>query len=122
MDSSVATLYYSSSPVAVFAVEQQLQSSDATAVEADSSTGQYQTSPTNCHNLDAAKSANTDTGNQTAVESSVSEVCDIGFSVSDKSVAIAPQTLDYLHKSCSASESNTPVSYTHLTLPTNREV
>lgn len=103
---SVTTLYYSSSPAAVFAVGQQLQTSDATAEEADSSVSQCRTSTMSCCNSETVKSATTDNGNQNAVGSSVSEGCDNCFSMSDKSVTDASQTLGYLHNSCSASESD----------------
>jgi len=105
MDSkSVTTLYYSSSPAAVFAVGQQLQSSesDATVAEADSSVRQCRS----CCNSETANSAATDTRNQIAVGSSISEGYDNGFSMSDKSVTDASQTLGYLHSSCLASESD----------------
>jgi len=105
----VTTLYYSSSPAAVFAVGQQLQSSDAK--ESESSASHCRNSSTSCHNSETAESPNIDTVNQTDVGSSVFEVCENGFSMSDKSVAIAPQTLDYLHNSCSASESDVLFSH-----------
>jgi len=108
---SVTTLYYSSSPAEVFAVQQQLQSSDATAKEDDSSVRQCQTSQSSWRNLDTSKPANTNTGNQTAVGSSVSEVYDNGLTVSDNSATAAPQTLDCLHNSCSASESDVLFSH-----------
>jgi len=103
LKNSNSVTFYSSRPAEVFAAEQQLQSFDTTAEEADSSERQSWTSLTICHNSDTA---HTYIGNQTATVSSASNVCDDGFSVSDKSVAIAPQTLHYVHNSCSASESN----------------
>jgi len=112
-DSNSATLYYSSSPAEIFALEQQLQPSSATAEEADSSVRQCRSSLTSCHNSGTATSANADTSNQTAVVSSVSEMCDHGFAMSDKSVTITPQTLNCLPSSCSASESDVLFSHEH---------
>jgi len=103
---SVNGFYYNSSLATVFDVGQQLQSSDVIAEEADCTVRQCEILPTQCHSSETIEATDI-TGCQLSVVSSVSDACDgIGFSVSDKSITVVPQSLDYAHNSSSMSESD----------------
>jgi len=112
---SVNALYYNSSPAAVFDVgQQQLQCCDVIAEESDCSVRQCEILPARCQSSQTIKAANIDTGNQIAMVSAVSEACDNRrFSAREKSIAVAPQSHDYVHNSCSESESDLLFSQEH---------
>ena len=103
--SSPANLvYYNSSSLAVFDVNQQLQSCNVSDEEAECSISQGRNLAATCIGSEGSQTANIgniDTCNQV---SSISEVCDNdGISLTEKSIT---QSLDYLPNSCSTSESD----------------
>jgi len=98
---SVDTIYYNSGPAAVYNVGHQLQSCDVIIDSADCSLRQCEILPVGYH------SSETNAANvHSSIVSATSEACENNFSVCDKSHTVMAQSLDYVHNSCSESDSD----------------